>query len=100
MTLPSKRGGPAGLRLAGPPARWAERERYFAVDLPPDAALGFYEGFSNQTLWPLFHSFPFLFFLTSLLISFAFRAYLYVFDTYGRTYGSLARSSCFCCGCI
>ena len=39
-------------------ARWAERERYVAVDLPPDTARGFYEGFSNQTLWPLFHSFP------------------------------------------
>jgi trehalose 6-phosphate synthase/phosphatase len=38
--------------------RWAERERYFAVDLPPDVAEGFYEGFSNQALWPLFHSFP------------------------------------------
>lgn len=41
-------------------ARWAARERYVAVDLPPDTARGFYEGFSNQTLWPLFHSFPFL----------------------------------------
>jgi trehalose 6-phosphate synthase/phosphatase len=39
-------------------ARWAERERYFAVDLPPDVAEGFYEGFANQALWPLFHSFP------------------------------------------
>ena len=39
-------------------ARLAERERYVAVDLPADVANGFYEGFSNQTLWPLFHSFP------------------------------------------
>jgi len=39
-------------------ARWAERERYFAVDLPPEMARGFYEGFANQTLWPLFHHFP------------------------------------------
>jgi trehalose 6-phosphate synthase/phosphatase len=38
--------------------RWAERERYFAVDLPEDVAHGFYEGYSNQTLWPLFHQFP------------------------------------------
>lgn len=38
--------------------RWAERERCFAVDLPPDVAYGFYEGYSNQTLWPLFHHFP------------------------------------------
>ncbi len=42
-------------------AQWAERERYVAVDLPPDVARGFYEGFSNQTLWPLFHNFPYLF---------------------------------------
>jgi trehalose 6-phosphate synthase/phosphatase len=38
--------------------RWAERERYFAVDLKPDVAHGFYEGFANQALWPLFHHFP------------------------------------------
>jgi trehalose 6-phosphate synthase/phosphatase len=37
---------------------WAEREGCFAVDLPPDVAYGFYEGYSNQTLWPLFHHFP------------------------------------------
>lgn len=38
--------------------RWAERERYFAVDIPQEIAAGFYEGYSNQTLWPLFHQFP------------------------------------------
>jgi trehalose 6-phosphate synthase/phosphatase len=38
--------------------RWAERERYFAVDIPQEIATGFYEGYSNQTLWPLFHQFP------------------------------------------
>jgi len=38
--------------------RWAERERYFAVDIPEEIAHGFYEGYSNQTLWPLFHQFP------------------------------------------
>src|SRR3954447_18396179 len=38
--------------------RWAERDRYFAVDLSPDIVQGFYEGYSNQTLWPLFHHFP------------------------------------------
>ncbi|HEV2911880.1 MAG TPA: bifunctional alpha,alpha-trehalose-phosphate synthase (UDP-forming)/trehalose-phosphatase [Pyrinomonadaceae bacterium] len=41
--------------------RWAERERYFAVDLTPDVAHGFYEGLANQALWPLFHHFPGLF---------------------------------------
>ncbi|HEX8709373.1 MAG TPA: bifunctional alpha,alpha-trehalose-phosphate synthase (UDP-forming)/trehalose-phosphatase [Pyrinomonadaceae bacterium] len=38
--------------------RWAERERYFAVDIPAEMAHGFYEGYANQTLWPLFHQFP------------------------------------------
>ncbi|HEX8129229.1 MAG TPA: trehalose-6-phosphate synthase, partial [Pyrinomonadaceae bacterium] len=38
--------------------RWAERERYYAVDIPAAVAAGFYEGYANQTLWPLFHQFP------------------------------------------
>jgi len=38
--------------------RWAERERYYAVDIPAGVAHGFYEGYANQTLWPLFHQFP------------------------------------------
>ncbi|HEX8651062.1 MAG TPA: bifunctional alpha,alpha-trehalose-phosphate synthase (UDP-forming)/trehalose-phosphatase [Pyrinomonadaceae bacterium] len=38
--------------------RWRERERYIAVDIPPATAHHFYEGFANQTLWPLFHQFP------------------------------------------
>ncbi|HLL77048.1 MAG TPA: bifunctional alpha,alpha-trehalose-phosphate synthase (UDP-forming)/trehalose-phosphatase, partial [Pyrinomonadaceae bacterium] len=42
-------------------ARWAKEQRYFVVDLPKEVAEGFYEGFSNQTLWPLFHYFPVLF---------------------------------------
>jgi trehalose 6-phosphate synthase/phosphatase len=37
---------------------WAQKERYFAVELSPDIATGFYEGYSNQTLWPVFHNFP------------------------------------------
>jgi trehalose 6-phosphate synthase/phosphatase len=28
------------------------------VELPEHLVRGFYEGFSNETLWPLFHSFP------------------------------------------
>jgi len=39
-------------------ADWAEKERCFAVDLPDDVAAGFYEGYANQTLWPVFHNFP------------------------------------------
>ena len=37
---------------------WAKQHRYFAVDLDPQTAHGFYEGIANQVLWPLFHHFP------------------------------------------
>jgi trehalose 6-phosphate synthase/phosphatase len=40
---------------------WAERDRYLVVDLPPEVNRLYYEGFANQTLWPLFHHFPMLF---------------------------------------
>ncbi len=40
---------------------WEREHGYFAVDLPPEVVTGFYEGYSNQTLWPLFHHFPGLF---------------------------------------
>lgn len=39
-------------------AEWAEKDHCFAVDLPDDVAAGFYEGYANQTLWPVFHNFP------------------------------------------
>jgi trehalose 6-phosphate synthase/phosphatase len=38
-------------------AQWKEERGYVAVDLPSDLARKFYEGYANQTLWPLFHSF-------------------------------------------
>jgi trehalose 6-phosphate synthase/phosphatase len=38
-------------------ARWKQELGYAAVDLPSDLARKFYEGYANQTLWPLFHSF-------------------------------------------
>ena len=38
--------------------RWAEEDRLMAVDLPAEMAKHFYEGYANQTLWPLFHHFP------------------------------------------
>ncbi|MBD0327205.1 MAG: trehalose-6-phosphate synthase, partial [Pyrinomonadaceae bacterium] len=41
-------------------SNWTERERFVAVDIPHGVARGFYEGFSNQTLWPLFHHFPYI----------------------------------------
>jgi trehalose 6-phosphate synthase/phosphatase len=36
---------------------WKERHGFHAVDLPAALARKFYEGYANQTLWPLFHSF-------------------------------------------
>jgi trehalose 6-phosphate synthase/phosphatase len=38
--------------------RWAEKDRLISVEMPPDVAEHFYEGYANQTLWPLFHYFP------------------------------------------
>jgi trehalose 6-phosphate synthase/phosphatase len=38
--------------------RWAQKERLVAVEIPEDVVQGFYEGYANQTLWPLFHHFP------------------------------------------
>ena len=37
---------------------WAENDHCFAVGLPKGVAAGFYEGYANQTLWPVFHNFP------------------------------------------
>src|SRR5207253_1960877 len=37
---------------------WAEKEHCFAIEIPPEVAKGFYEGYANQTLWPVFHNFP------------------------------------------
>ena len=39
-------------------SKWAETDHCFAVDLSRDVAAGFYEGYANQTLWPVFHNFP------------------------------------------
>jgi trehalose 6-phosphate synthase/phosphatase len=37
---------------------WARNEHCFAIELPVDIAQKFYQGYTNQTLWPVFHSFP------------------------------------------
>src|SRR6266571_9310276 len=37
---------------------WAQKEQCYGVELPADVAAGFYEGYANQTLWPVFHNFP------------------------------------------
>lgn len=39
-------------------AKLAAGNRYCAVDLAPETAKLYYEGYANQTLWPLFHHFP------------------------------------------
>jgi trehalose 6-phosphate synthase/phosphatase len=39
-------------------AGWRRKHGYVAVELPADVARNFYEGYANQTLWPLFHNFP------------------------------------------
>jgi trehalose 6-phosphate synthase/phosphatase len=39
-------------------AGWRSKHGYVAVELPADVARNFYEGYANQTLWPLFHNFP------------------------------------------
>jgi trehalose 6-phosphate synthase/phosphatase len=41
--------------------KWRKDDGLIAVDLPPEIIQGFYEGFSNETLWFLFHHFPGLF---------------------------------------
>jgi trehalose 6-phosphate synthase/phosphatase len=38
-------------------ARWA-KDRFTPVCLPAKTARLYYEGYANQTLWPLFHHFP------------------------------------------
>src|SRR5260370_35991500 len=35
---------------------WAQKEQYFAVGLPDDIATGVYEGYSNQTRWPVLYN--------------------------------------------
>ncbi|HYP00191.1 MAG TPA: bifunctional alpha,alpha-trehalose-phosphate synthase (UDP-forming)/trehalose-phosphatase, partial [Pyrinomonadaceae bacterium] len=55
---PGDSSDPADERRQKTLRRWAEREHYFAVDIPAEVAAGFYEGYANQTLWPLFHQFP------------------------------------------
>src|SRR5262245_5112036 len=39
-------------------ARWEKRHGFVPVDLPASLSQRFYQGYSNQTLWPLFHQFP------------------------------------------
>ena len=37
---------------------WERSEHCFAIELSASVAKGFYEGYANQTLWPVFHCFP------------------------------------------
>lgn len=51
-------GGEASQKRQAILSEWAKTDQCFAVDLPKDVAAGFYEGYANQTLWPVFHNFP------------------------------------------
>jgi trehalose 6-phosphate synthase/phosphatase len=37
---------------------WEREHGFAAVELPPSVSRSFYEGYSNNTLWPLLHGFP------------------------------------------
>jgi trehalose 6-phosphate synthase/phosphatase len=37
---------------------WEEQHGYVAVEIPPRISRSFYEGYANDTLWPLLHGFP------------------------------------------
>lgn len=37
---------------------WEKQHRFVSVDLPPKITRAFYEGYSNNTIWPLLHGFP------------------------------------------
>ncbi len=39
-------------------ADWEVRHGYVSVDLPLELSSSFYEGYANDTLWPLLHGFP------------------------------------------
>ncbi len=38
--------------------RWEEADQCIAVDISAELAHQYYEGYANQTIWPLFHQFP------------------------------------------
>lgn len=38
--------------------QWEASSGYIPVEMPPEMVQRFYEGYSNGTLWPLFHYFP------------------------------------------
>jgi trehalose 6-phosphate synthase/phosphatase len=39
-------------------AEWEDKEHCYAIELAAEVSKGFYEGYANQALWPVFHSFP------------------------------------------
>ncbi|MGD8682856.1 MAG: bifunctional alpha,alpha-trehalose-phosphate synthase (UDP-forming)/trehalose-phosphatase [Chloroflexota bacterium] len=51
--LPGDREGRE--RLMG---EWEQEHGYVAVDIPAKISRSFYEGYANDTLWPLLHGFP------------------------------------------
>jgi trehalose 6-phosphate synthase/phosphatase len=51
--LPGEPGGRARLM-----EEWERQHGYVAVEIPPKVSRSFYEGYANDTLWPLLHGFP------------------------------------------
>ncbi len=39
-------------------AEWEKKHGYVAVEIPAKISRSFYEGYANDTLWPLLHGFP------------------------------------------
>ncbi len=52
-TLPGEPEGRARLMR-----EWEEQHGYVAVEIPAKVSRSFYEGYANDTLWPLLHGFP------------------------------------------
>ncbi len=58
-------GWPGSSEGIGDPKRqqiiddWAANDRLISVELPPEIARDFYEGYANQILWPLVPLFSF-----------------------------------------
>jgi trehalose 6-phosphate synthase/phosphatase len=55
---PGDAGSPDDRERAALLATWEREHRLAAVELPASVGRAFYEGYSNNTLWPLLHGFP------------------------------------------
>src|SRR3954454_19439871 len=58
---PGDSSEPDDPRRRGNLDRGARDDGFHTVEMSAELFRGFYEGFSNETVWPLFHHFPFVF---------------------------------------